>query len=284
MGLSRNNGLGLGRLGSVGLGRKLDGSTGGGSPPVPSIDPDAKAYLDGYAPAASQTFKTALNDYIVGLKADAIWSRLDWLLIPADTSVGSLRNVRNLAKFATALNSPVFTAYRGFMGDGIGAHIDLNEALATMTNLFSQNDAMVGIHINVQANANNVAVLGNVGSTRRHMIQVRQSAAGNTAMQLSSGSGTGVYETNPATKLGHKTLVRSDANNLKGFNNGALVSTQANGSTGTIGQDNGCLLRSTTSYSPDRYSLFYSGGGISDALVAKLHTRNLAFLTAIGAQ
>lgn len=245
-------------------------------------DADAQAYINGYAPNSSSTFKTALNDFVVGLKADGLWSGLDWLCVPADTSAGFLRNLRNLAKTASAVNLPTYTAYRGFMGDGSSAHIDVNEPWSADGNNMVRDSGVEGIYINVQTNTANVAIMGNSGTTRRHLIQAR-AGTGSTTVQLNSGTAA-VFETNPTTKIGHKTVVRADSASLRTFVNGAFVSNPASTSTSTIGVDNGTVLRSTTAYSPDRAALFYSGSAMSDSQVSAMNSRMTTFLTAIGAQ
>lgn len=249
--------------------------------PGSSADTDAKAYLDAYAPNSSATFKAALNNFVTGLKSDGLWAGLDWLCVPADTSAGFLRNLRNLAKAASAINLPAYTAYRGFTGDGSSSYIDLNEPWSADGNNLVRDSGLEGIYINGQTSTANVAIMGNAGTTRRHLIQAR-AGTGSTTVQLNSGTAA-VFETNPTTKIGHKTVVRADASSLRTFVNGAFVSNPASTSTSTIGMDNGAVLRSTTSYSPDRAALFYSGSAITDSQVTALNARVTTFLTAIGA-
>lgn len=244
-------------------------------------DADAQAYINGYAPNSSATFKTALNNFVTGLKSDGLWAGLDWLCVPADTSAGFLRNLRNLAKAASAINLPAYTAYRGFTGDGSSSYIDINEPWSADGNSLVRDSGVEGIYINGQSNTANVAIMGNAGTTRRHLIQAR-AGTGNTTVQLNSGTAA-VFETNPTSKIGHKTVVRADASSLRTFVNGAFISNPASTSTSTIGVDNGTVLRSTTAYSPDRAALFYSGSAITDNQVAAFNARVTTFLSAIGA-
>lgn len=244
-------------------------------------DSDAKAYLDGYASSASAEWKDALNTLVTGWKTKDLWERADWLLAPcADSPPGARRNIRNLAKQATEVNFPIHTAYRGYQGDGSSSCLDLGEPFVAPGNQFSQNSGTLGVYINLQVSTANVAVLGNVGSTRKNIIQAR-AVPGNTAMQLNSPTAA-VLETGPTSKLGHKTVVRSDANTLKGYVNGSLVATQANNAT-SPSADNGCLLRSTMSYSPDQLGFFYSAAAFTDADVANAHALIMTFLTTVGA-
>lgn len=263
------------------IGNGADSDTKSVTPTAGSAyDPDAQAYIDGYAPASSTTFKDSINAFIVGTKADGVWAKLDWLTVPADTSAGSLRNVKNLAKTAAGVNSPTFTAYRGFQGDGTAAHVDIGEPFSSAAN-FSQNSATLGVYVNLQVATAIAAIIGNTGTTRRHIIQIRQ-GTGNTNVQINSGTAA-VFEVDPTTKLGHRTAVRADSASIRNFLNGNMISNPSSMSTSTIGGDNGSLLRSTMQYSPDRYALMYSGSALSDSEVSSFHSRIVAFLTAIGA-
>jgi hypothetical protein len=92
--------------------------------------------------------RTLLIDTLIASLIDAgVWAKLDALyLFAAHDSQAALLNWKNPAGVvAAAVNSPAFTADRGFTGDGASAYIDTGIRLDTLGGNFSQDSAMLAV-------------------------------------------------------------------------------------------------------------------------------------------
>lgn len=84
-----------------------------------------------------------VDTMITGLIADGVWSKLDRLwILAADNSPSALTDMVATA-LATAVNSPTFTANRGYTGNGTTSYVDSNFNPATAGGLFAQNSACI---------------------------------------------------------------------------------------------------------------------------------------------
>jgi hypothetical protein len=217
---------------------------------------------------------------ITSLKADGVWTTIDWLcLLANETAESALRNVKQPSKTATAVNSPTFTTDRGYTGNGTDAHISLGEAWDAVGNTYSRNSASFGIVVNQQNDVTLKNIFGTDTSTNA-TITVRGSV-GTTTLKLNASVG-GTFVTDPGSKLGHWSASRRDSANMYGYLNGALVASIAQASA-AVGVGNVTVLRMATVYDSSRVSAFWFGSGMTDAQVLAVHTRLTTYLTAIGA-
>jgi hypothetical protein len=90
-----------------------------------SYDADAEAYFAAMSVEPDATRKGLLNDLIVGLKADSVWTKITWLSVLAAHDAQAARvNIKTPAQVATAINSPTFTTDLGYAGDGATSYLD----------------------------------------------------------------------------------------------------------------------------------------------------------------
>ena len=245
-------------------------------------DVDAAAFISGYAPNTPVSYKKAVNTLIVDLKASGCWAAMDWLVIPTDTASGSVRNVRNRAKAASAIGGPIFTAYRGWAGDAASSYLTINEIWQASGNLFALNSAHVGVYVNAQNSGYSGfrAEIGNLQNNARLQITANNTSDWSVRANDSTDTAAG----NPGTRLGYMLAVRPDATTKKAWLNGTKTVDTALAST-TLNITNGTILRSnTTQFSDDRIGLFHSGGALTDTQAANASTIIHTFMTAIGAQ
>jgi hypothetical protein len=74
----------------------------------------------------SSARKVLINNLIVGLKADGVWTKLDRLwILAAENEASALTDLVG-DTLATAVSSPTFTADQGYAGDGVTSYIDTN--------------------------------------------------------------------------------------------------------------------------------------------------------------
>ena len=240
--------------------------------------PEATAYFAAMSTQPSNARKTLINNLIVGLVGDGVWSKLDWLcLMAAHAEQAGRLNAVNPAKSLTAYNSPTFTVDLGFTGNGTTAYLDIGEEPGASGNKFTQNAA----HISVWKNSTNTGVCREIGGSSVNL-QIRPNWGGadgtisiNTTTALPSPALTSVTK-------GSIILSRTDGNNANYFVNG----TGKTGSSSNIANAMPTalyLLRTANAYSPSRLACMTSGGSLSDTDVGNLYSRLNTYLTAIGA-
>ena len=118
-----------------------------------SLDPATQALLDqattdGYT-APTGTYLTALDAYIVYLKAQGIWDLLDVLYLPSSggDSDFACYNLKDPTQFnLTKVNSPTYTIGEGFTGNGTTSYLDTNWNPSTNGVNYTLNDAGTSIY------------------------------------------------------------------------------------------------------------------------------------------
>lgn len=248
---------------------------------APQEDADAASYLNAQTTPPSATERSLVDALVKGLKADGDWAGFDWILLLAAESAQAARlNLRNPAKSATAVNAPTFTANLGYLGDGTASYIDMGEAWAATGNQFVLNSAVIGVWCNATTASGIKPQFGNTANAARSQVLAR-SSAGNENFRLND-SADDTFMASNGSRLGHRAASRIGAASKRGYFNGSLVANLTTASS-SVNTANGCLLRSLTSYADDRLSLAYSGAGLSDAAMARIHNRFNTYLSAKGA-
>jgi hypothetical protein len=223
--------------------------------------------------------KTLVDALVRNLMTDGIWSGLDWLLLCAAESEQAGRvNLANPAKVATNVNSCTHDVDLGFTGDGVSMHISLGEALGDASN-FVLNSAAFGVWCNEQ-NGSGAKYHTGTNNGGRAFILARASS-GNETFEVNDSTAS-VLQGNPDTRLGHRAASRTGAAIKRGYFNGTRVADLTTASA-LITNSTQYLLRSGSSYGPDRIAAFWSGAGLDDTGIANMHARLGTFLTAIGA-
>lgn len=264
----------------IGLGLSLwPRATGGG-------DPDALAYFAAMSVQPDDTRKGLLNDLIVALKDDGLWSKLDWLQLLAahDAQAGRI-NLRNPSQVAVAVNSPAFTADRGFAGDGATSYLNTGWNPTTASSpKFAQNDAHMGLWVGTNVSAAGQVDIGNSSSCA---IISRNGAS----LQVAANSLTTSTLSGIATSVGHSLWARDGATTGAGYRDGVLlgtISTTSNAPANApilIGCRNGSTNGGATpvAHSTRRIAAAHWGSTLDATDAAALYAILSAYMTAIGA-
>lgn len=244
-----------------------------------SYDSDAVAYFTATG-ITDATRKGHLNTLVVGLKADGLWTKIDWLLVAGATSLEMRTNVRAPSKVASAINSPTYTTDRGFTGDGSTSYLDIGEVYNNTGNQWSQNSATIGVWCNLEAGATGIQPhCGNTGADR-NVIRARNTA-GNESFNINDSTAS-ILRANAGSRTGHRAASRNSSTDKRGYVGGSLVTTLSVSSS-SVSATNGTVLRGGSVYTSDRISGFYSASDFSDADHTAMHSRLNTYLTAIGA-
>jgi len=239
--------------------------------------PEVKALLAAYISAPSQTYINALNRMVVGLKAAGIWSRLDVFAVHAtNTAYNGCVSASNPTKVFTQTNAPTFTAYKGFTGDGVTAHLDYPNNLST---LVSQDDTTMFVYcltnVSGGTNAGDIGGVGSQGTSLNSRISgsmgVRSNATTADLVVLPS-----------ATSIGLSAWSRDNSANFSPYKDGVALGTTTQASTGVSSGRLG-VLRQAGGYSSRQIAISGVGQSLTASQHASLYTLTNAFLTAIGA-
>ncbi|WP_156405500.1 hypothetical protein [Sphingomonas sp. Root710] len=276
--------------GGGGGGGSTGGSSGAGAQGVliltysvigPDYDPDALAYFAAMTVQPDTARKILINDLIVGLKADGLWGKIDWLLLLASHDAQAARiNVRVPTKIATAINAPTFTTDRGYQGNGVNAYLDAGEALNAPGNVYAQNSAHLLTYINAGPGGTPYDI-GAIGNTN---IRMQAEVSGSTEnARINTGNSDSYTSTGP---IGMRILSRTGAAAGDLYRDGVAKFGNTIGPSSATMTGNLNLLRGQAGaiqYSSSRLAVAGSGGGLTSIQAANFRSRLMTYLTAIGA-
>ena len=102
------------------------------APSAPAFDPDAQAYITAVETADAQALesavKTAINDFVVGCKADGIWAALkaSCIMAGARTLTGALVPLKGTAPTNFNFVDGDYNRTTGLLGNGSSKRLDTN--------------------------------------------------------------------------------------------------------------------------------------------------------------
>jgi hypothetical protein len=165
---------------------------------------------------------TNIRNLVTSLKSIGVWGSLDRLWpLAAENAIQALVDIV-VGATATAVNSPVFTANRGYKGDGVAAYVNTNFTAANVPGAkFSQNDASAGVMIMTADPVFNCVIGDNNSSYGR----ILTAASGVREVNVNTQSALGSYT--PAGYLGVIHGERTGATAQAAYQNGFLEHADA---------------------------------------------------------
>lgn len=249
------------------------------------LDADVAAFLARLTTPPTTERAALYNTFIVDLKAAGVWDKLDvlYLMAAADSQAARL-NLKSSSFTLNTLNSPTFTADRGYNGDGVASYLNttLNPNVGGPYQ-FSLNSATVGIWINQTSGGTDAYDFGNVDGGNNLKASLRTHRLNNTCVAiLNSASSAAPASTSP---LGLTTVTRTDGTEFKVLRDSGILAQPAIASD-VVGNIMYFGARATTTaaggYSTRRYPAFFMGGGLTNVEVGALYTALSTYLTAVG--
>lgn len=245
-----------------------------------------KALIARMALPPSPTRARIINNLIISLQATGVWSKLDALyLFAAADSQAALLNWKSTSFNCTAVNSPTFTADRGYAGDGVSSYLNTAFTPSTAAGNFVQDSAMLGVWINAGTDTadGTGTAMGAAGGNGSFIVprftgdlirgRINQAATANC------GAST--------TRRGLTCLDRSGAALTTGYRNGASAGTMTTASSGlaTVAVFLGAndTTGSPTGPVDNRMAAAAIGGSLGDAGNLALYNALNTYLTAVGA-
>ena len=252
---------------------------------VPS-DPDAVAYFAAMPAQPSDRFKRAVNDFIVGCKADGVWTLFDrFALLCLDTAQLNRVDMRYPSKLITETTGGTYTPGKGWKGNGtsaflsFGVQLSYNAGAGPADQQATTNAAHMGGYVNVA---------GVAGQNQPLLGTTRTSSPWNV-LNLSSGSNlfnTAVngpkVSRSTANVTGLFTATRTSSTSHRVYYGDAILATE---STTSAGNDTSPIMigAERTIYTTQQIALAYMGGGLSQANMTAINQRIMTMLTAMGA-
>lgn len=249
-----------------------------------AFDADAQAFFDACDVEPSAGAKTAINDLVTGLKADAIWDELDafWPMCMEDSQAGRL-NLKSPGNFTlTAVNSPTFTAKFGWAGNQTSSYLNTGWDEATNGSNFTQNDASLGCWVDAGTDtlSTGVRVMGGTNNFIRPWFSLNRL---NGSINSNSPNGNGSV----TTRFGLSVLNRTNASTMELFRDGASLGTASSTSAAPTADDffigGYNNSGSPAGYSDNRISCAFVAGSLGETLQDALYDRLNTFRTAMAA-
>lgn len=244
----------------------------------------AQQYFARYDVKPSNVILKKYAKFIDRRVADGSWTKLDECWIFANnTQANALLGVKGY-KNCTAVNSPSFTAYRGFVSNGTTSYINTNYNPAANGVQLTTNSISFGAYSRTDVVSVN-PIMGVLGTPPNRFMYIYPRYTGNLFFYTpSSTSDVSVSVTN---SLGLFSGNRSGASSVEGYKNGTQVHTGTIASSTLINlnificclSDNG----NPSQFSTRQIAFAYVGGSLTQQQHLNLYNDIQELLTEIGA-
>lgn len=260
-------------------------NTGVGSAAAPQSCSEATTFL-ARTSGLDATHTAAYTMFICGLVANSLWSGFDilYVLSTQDATTAAL-NLPSTSFGLTPVNTPTFTADRGYAGNGTTSYLSTNWNASTNGVQFTQNSASFGVwsltdktaantfEMGTRTSTTNVTSLDTKDTTPNFRININ--AADSPRLTASNTDGTGFYTGN-----------RSASNAIQSYKNGASVATA---STVSSAVDNNTMfidarnVGAPEGFSVTQVSIAFAGRSFSATEQAILFNLACSWQKAVGA-
>jgi hypothetical protein len=213
----------------------------------------------------------AINQFIGQCKQDGNWQLIDcfWLFAQSNQANSRLCIKRPSATACTEVNSPSWTAYRGFTGNGTTSYLNSNYNETTNGVNFTQNSASIFVYSRTNENAATTAEIGHSDATNKTFLVCR-STANQISIPINMSGGAGSPALSNTDGSGLFQLSRTASNLSTCYRNGTSLGTSAQVSNGIVNNnmyicaDN--LNGAAALFSVKQIAIAGVGGGNIDAV------------------
>jgi hypothetical protein len=235
--------------------------------------------------------KILVDNLIVGLKADGLFTKLDRLwLFAAENQPSALTDII-ADQLATAVNSPTFTTDRGYTGQDQNVptqYIDTNYNPSTNGVQYTQNAAHASAWCvgNVAPSVGGALMGLNAAATTVTDIYDTFSD-GNVYARINEGTPSGSQGA-PGTRAGQWLINRSGSGATQLYQNGSLFSSP-NSTSGALANGNFFVTcenfpppPTTNNGTPNQVAMASMGGNLNGTDASNLYSRLRTYMTAVG--
>jgi hypothetical protein len=240
---------------------------------------------------------TIINNLIIGLKADGIWTKLDrlWLLAAENEAAAMVDLVHDAV---ATKGSPAFLTDRGYTGNDSNnpgsSFIDTGWIPSSGPN-FIQDSAHISTWVVSYAaptDTSNGVCVGVIDGTNPNRIDLEldvTSSDGNVYGAVNENANSAVGFAPPATKTGFWAANRSGASASQIYKDGSLFAspnTTSFGVNSESGLDILCIKNGDSGFhfwgTPDQLAMASVGGSLSGTDMANFYNRLRTYMTAVG--
>ena len=243
--------------------------------------PQALALFARMSPTPSPARKVLINQTIAALIGAGVWTKLDVLQIyAADAQANALLNWISSSYNSTAVNSPTFTADRGFTGDGVSAYLNTGYA-ASSGPKWGQNDHSFGRWLRTGPGGGGM----DLGAYETATLKSAYVLSNVGAQYQVSDSGT--LQTVNASVIGSVTATRTASGSFDIYKNGAfvtnVVAVSRAGSTLSMYVLAYNFDGGAATFSSNQLGAIYMGAALTAGDTLALHNALQAYMTGVGA-
>jgi hypothetical protein len=258
--------------------------------PSGAFEAETITLLDALTGTYSNAREEAIDTFIRALKLGAtsgtnIFATRDVLCIAGLDQADSLIWWNDPSSTCTAVNSPVFTADRGFLADSLNSrYINTNFVPSTPGSNYSQNSASIGTYSRTDSQGSAMDIGAQTSSPATSALILGRGTTGNAVYRLNS-TASGVLAN--SSSIGALTASRtaSDASalykNETSLGTSSVVSTSVVNIPLFVGAQN--VNGAPFNRSDRQYAAWHAGGGLTANEAADFYNALQAYLTTIGA-
>lgn len=237
-----------------------------------------------------------INDTLAALIDAGLFAKLDCLyLVGADEQCSRQNWVRD-AYNLVANGGPVFTADRGWLGNGNNSGVGTAELLTgfnpvTAGGSFQQDSACLGFYVNdspAPTTGSSFDYAGGNGSSSSGASFIRPLGTSTIMVARLNSSATAniTLDVDKRTRLGMKSVSRLSSSEIVGYANGVKQGAAVSNTSAAALSAELRILHAglaTTTYGQDRVAAVFWGGSLTDEEMSDLYDIIHDYLTAIGA-
>jgi hypothetical protein len=196
---------------------------------------ETKAWLKVLPSRPAPKVVYAVNDFIKTCKQDGTWQLLDrFWLFAQDKQANAVYSIVNPSSTAcTEVNSPSWTAYRGYTGNGTSSYLNSNYNETSNGVNFTQNSASIFVYSRTNENAATTVEIGHSDATNKTFIACR-STANQVSIPINMSSGVGSPALANTDGSGFFQLSRTASNLSTCYRNGGSLGTSNQVSNGIV--------------------------------------------------
>lgn len=250
----------------------LTQSTGGG------YEAETSALIARFTTPPTAARAVQINTLIKALKTAGIWSKFDclWVMAAADSQAARRNWIADLYNL-TAVNSPAFSADRGYTGNGSSSRLITGYTPATHGVQLLQDDGSLWLWSRTAAQGASPDI-GSIATSPQTRLTLR-SATDLLAVRVSDGVTGTTANTDGSGFHGGQ---RRDATAVRHWRNGVQIGSGVTASTGRSTDEQWLLGANTGNFSTKEQSIAAYGAALT-GLEAALYSALNTYMQAVGA-